>query len=226
MENIKTIKKYDLFKGFEENEISALLRCFNVKILTFKEKKPIVNAGEKILNLYLVLSGRARDTWYDQDGNINTYVDYKAGDFIGLEYAASNTKTHTSSIIALEETIVIALDSFRFLNPCQNYCPRHAKIINKAYAILAKQNQTLMNRIKELSMGSTKKKVLCYLNNIKNATKTSEFDIPYNREELANYLGVERSALSKELSDLQKQGFITYHKNHFTLLKTKKIGQK
>jgi Mn-dependent DtxR family transcriptional regulator len=52
---------------------------------------------------------------------------------------------------------------------------------------------------------------------MKQIHKSSEFDIPYNREELANYLGVERSALSKELSDLQKQGFITYHKSHFKL---------
>ena len=75
------------------------------------------------------------------------------------------------------------------------------------------------------SMGSTKKKVLCYLNNVKTTVKSSEFNIPYNREELANYLGVERSALSKELSDLQKQGLITYHKNYFKILKTKKDGQ-
>ena len=225
MENVKTIKKYELFKGFEENEITALLRCLNVKILTFKEKKAIVRSGEKISNLYLILTGRARDTWYDLDGNINTYVDYKSGDIIGLEHISSSSKTYNSTIIATEETTILALDGFRFLNPCQNYCPRHTKIINKAYALLTKQNQTLLNRIKELSMGSTKKKVLCYLNNVKTTVKSSEFNIPYNREELANYLGVERSALSKELSDLQKQGLITYHKNYFKILKTKKDGQ-
>ena len=225
MENIKTIKKYDLFKGFEEKEIMALLRCFNVKIINFKEKKTIITAGEKISNLYLILSGYARDTWYDFDGNINTYVDYKPGEIIGLEYAANNSKTYSSTITAIEDTTILALDSFRFLNPCQNFCPRHTKIINKAYALLSKQNQTLLSRIKELSMGSTKKKVLCYLNNVKSQTKSSEFNIPYNREELANYLGVERSALSKELSDLQKQGFITYQKSHFKILKIKNDGQ-
>ena len=222
MENIKTIKKYNLFKGFEENEIIALLRCFNARIIIFKERKPIISLGEKLQNLYLVLSGHARDTWYDEEGNINTYVDYKAGDIIGLEYASSTSKTAQSTIIALEDTTIIALDNYRFLNPCQNYCPRHAKILNKAYVLLSKQNQSLLNRIKELSMGSTKKKVMCYLNNERKVHRSYEFDIPYNREELANYLGVERSALSKELSDLQKQGFITYHKNHFSITKPKK----
>ena len=224
MENIKTIKKYNLFKGLEENEISALLRCFNARVIVFKERKNIISHGEKLQNLFLVLNGHARDTWLDMDGNVNTYVDYKPGDIIGLEYASNLSKTASSTIVALTETTILALDNFRFLNPCQNFCPRHAKILNKAYTLLSKQNQTLLNRIKELSMGSTKKKVMCYLNNVKQSVKSNEFDIPYNREELANYLGVERSALSKELSDLQKQGFITYHKNHFTISKEKKEG--
>jgi CRP-like cAMP-binding protein len=219
MENIKTIKKYNLFKGFEENEIIALLRCFNAKVINFKERKPIISQGEKLQYLYLILSGRARDTWYDSEGNVNTYVDYKPGDIIGLEYCAGTYKMSPSTIIATEETTILALDNYRFLNPCQNYCPRHARILNKAYVLLSRQNQALLNRIKELSMSSTKKKVMCYLNNIRQATRTSEFNIPYNREELANYLGVERSALSKELSNLQKQGYITFHKNHFTILK-------
>lgn len=217
MENLKTIKKYDLFKNFEENEISALLRCFNARIVVFKNKKAIVEAGQKINYVYMVLSGKARDTWYDQDGNVNTYVDYGANDIIGLEHIANNNKTFSSTILAIEETTILMIDSFRFINPCQNNCPRHSKMLNRAYTLLSKQNQKLLNRIKELSMPSTKKKVMCYLNNMKQLHKSNEFDIPYNREELANYLGVERSALSKELSDLQKQGLITYHKSHFKI---------
>ena len=219
MENLKTIKKYHIFKNLEENEILALLRCFNAKIITYKTKKPIVEVGEKINNLYMILSGKGRDTVYDNDGNVITYFDYNAGDIIGLEHIASNNKTFTSTIIATVETTVLLLDSYRFINPCQNYCPRHTKIINRAYTLLSKQNIFLINRVKELSMPSTKKKVMCYLNNVKHTKKNNEFDIPYNREELAKYLGVERTALSKELSDLQKQELISFHKNHFIIHK-------
>ena len=66
-------------------------------------------------------------------------------------------------------------------------------------------------------MPTTKKKVMAYLSNIRSLVKSNSFDIPYNRQELANYLGVERSALSKELSDLQKEGYIKFHKNHFEI---------
>ena len=77
----------------------------------------------------------------------------------------------------------------------------------------------LANRVKELTKSSTKDKVLCYLNNIKSTIKKDEFNIPFDRQELANYLGVERSALSKELSTLQKEGKIEFHKNHFKIIK-------
>lgn len=219
MENLKTIKKLLIFKNLEDNEIMALLRCFNLKFITFKERKVILRRLDKIENLYIVISGRARESWYNEDGDLLTSNDYTENDIIGLEYISGMRKTSSGEIVALEETIVISVDSFRFLNPCNNFCPRHTKVINNAFSYLAKQNMKLLNRIKELTMPTTKEKVMCYLMNIRSTLKTNSFTIPYNRQELADYLGVERSALSKELSDLQKGGYIEYHKNKFQLKK-------
>lgn len=219
MEKLKTIKKINLFKNLEEKEITALLRCFSVKFIEFRERKKIANRLDKIETLYIVLSGTARETWYNEDGDIITYIDYREGDIIGLEYVSGIRKTFSGEIISIEDTFVMALDSFRFLNPCNNFCPRHTKVINNAFSYLAKQNVKLLNRIRELTMPTTKEKVMCYLMNIRANVKSNSFNIPYNRQEMANYLGVERSALSKELSNLQKEGYITYHKNHFEIKK-------
>lgn len=220
MENLKAIKKIYLFKNLEDNEITALLRCFSVRIVDFRQRKKIASRLDKINNLYIILSGAAREMWFNDEGEITTYIDYHEGDIIGLEYVSVGRKTFSSEIVAISDLQVVALDSFRFINPCNNFCPRHTKVINNAFSYLAKQNMKLQNRIKELSMPTTKKKVMCYLQNIRSSLKTNVFDIPYNRQELADYLGVERSALSKELSDLQKEGFIKYHKNHFEIKKT------
>lgn len=220
MEKLKTIKKLNLFRNLEENEITALLRCFSLKFIEFRARKKIASRLDKIENLYIVLSGAAREAWYNDDGDIITYIDYREGDIIGLEYVSGTRKTFSGEIIAIEDTFVMALDSFRFLNPCNNFCPRHTKVINNAFSYLAKQNVKLLNRIRELTMPTTKEKVMCYLMNIRSSVKSNSFNIPYNRQEMADYLGVERSALSKELSDLQKEGYITYHKNHFEIKKT------
>ena len=223
MENIKTIKKIYLFKNLEDNEIVALLRCFNVKFINFKPRKRLVGRLDKIDDLYIVLTGSVRESWYNEDGELTTYIDYREGDIIGLEYVSGIRKTFSGEIVALEETTVMTINSFRFLNPCNNFCPRHTKVINNAFSYLAKQNIKLINRVKELTMPTTKEKVMCYLNNVRSTVKSTLFNIPYNRQELADYLGVERSALSKELSDLQKEGYITFHKNHFELQKDMKF---
>ena len=220
MEKLKTIKKINLFKNLEENEITALLRCFSVKFIEFRERKKIASRLDKIENLYIVLSGSAREAWYSDEGDIITYIDYREGDIIGLEYVSGVRKTFSGEIVATQDTMVMSLDSFRFLNPCNNFCPRHTKVINNAFSYLAKQNVKLLNRIRELTMPTTKQKVMCYLLNVRSSVKSNSFNIPYNRQEMADYLGVERSALSKELSDLQKDGYITYHKNHFEIKKT------
>lgn len=223
MENLKSIKKIYLFKNLEENEIVALLRCFNLKILNFSAKKKISGRFDKIENLYIILSGSARESWYNEEGDLLTSIDYREGDIIGIEYISGNRKTFSGEIIALEDTQIMSVDSFRFINPCNNFCPRHTKVINNAFSYLAKQNIRLLNRIKELTMPTTKQKVMCYLSNVRANVKSTSFNIPYNRQELADYLGVERSALSKELSDLQKEGYITFHKNHFELKKDMKF---
>ena len=148
MENVKSIKKIYLFKNLEENEIVALLRCFSVKFLNFKARKRLAGRLDKIDDLYIVLSGSARETWYNEDGELTTYIDYREGDIIGLEYVSGARKTFSGEIVALEETTVMAINSFRFLNPCNNFCPRHTKVINNAFSYLAKQNIKLLNRIK------------------------------------------------------------------------------
>ena len=220
MENLKSIKKLYLFKNLEDNEIMALLRCFNVKILNFKERKKIATRLDKIESLYILLSGRVRESWYNNEGELITSIDYTEGDIIGLEYVSGQRKTFTGEIVALEDTQVMSVDSFRFINPCNNFCPRHTRVINNCFSLLAKQNIKLLNRIKEISMPTTKEKVMTYLYNVRATVKSNTFNIPYNRQELADYLGVERSALSKELSDLQKEGYIVFQKNHFELKKT------
>lgn len=217
MENLKTIKKYHIFKNIEEKNISPLLRCLNAKVIRVKKDVTFVKQQEKIHSIYIIINGIARNTVIDIDGNINTQIDFTEGDIIGLEYFYANRRTFIGEITAVTDITLLLLDSFRFMNPCQNYCPRHALLMQNAFIQLARQNHKTTNRILELTKPTTKEKVLTYLNNVKTSKKSNEFDIPYNRQELANHLGVERTALSKELSDLQKSGIIEYHLNHFKL---------
>lgn len=217
MENLKTIKKYHIFKNIEEKNISSLLRCLNAKVVRVNKDVTFIKHQDKIHSLYIVINGIARNTVIDIDGNIITQIDYTEGDIIGLEYFYANRRTFLNDISAATDMTLLLVDSFRFVNPCQNFCPRHAALMQNAFTQLAKQSSKNTNRILELTQPTTKEKVLTYLNNVKQTKKSNEFDIPYNRQELADYLGVERTALSKELSDLKKIGKIDFHLNHFLI---------
>ena len=217
MENLKTIKKYHIFKNIEEKNIVPLLRCLNAKVVRVNKDVTFIKHQDKIHSLYIVISGIARNTVIDIDGNIITQIDYTEGDIIGLEYFYANRRTFLNDISAATDMTLLLVDSFRFVNPCQNFCPRHATLMQNAFTLLAKQASKNTNRILELTQSTTKEKVLTYLNNIKQTKKSNEFDIQYNRQELADYLGVERTALSKELSELKKIGKIDYHLNHFII---------
>ena len=215
MKEIKQWKKYPIFRGIDENDILALNRCFSARIIRPEKNSKIISQGEKIEFIYILIDGRAKEYVTDSQGNISTHIEYEEGSIIGLDYYISNRKTFKQDIIVTEDSVLFLLDAFRVLNPCDNFCPRHTKAIQNLFFALAKQNESNVKRIKQLSLGKTKQKIVSFLNDYKNEKKSNSFDIPYNRQELAQHLGVERTALSKELSDLQKEGKIEFFKNHF-----------
>jgi len=218
MENIKSIKKYAIFKNLDENEVQAMLRCFNAHITTYQKGITFIHKGDKINFFYVVNEGIARTHITDLNGNINTILDYQDSDIIGLSTFLSGKKTYQEDFTAETDIQVILVDSFRFVNPCQNFCPRHSKVLINISNILAKKNESLTDRVLELTKHTTKEKIMSFLENFSEYKGKKEFDIPYTHQELASRLGLERSALSKELSNLQKENAIQYKGKHFKLL--------
>ena len=149
MENLKTIKKYHIFKNIEEKNISSLLRCLNAKVVRVNKDVTFIKHQDKIHSLYIVISGIARNTVIDIDGNFITQIDYTEGDIIGLEYFYANRRTFLNDISAATDMTLLLVDSFRFVNPCQNFCPRHAALMQNAFTQLAKQASKNTNRILE-----------------------------------------------------------------------------
>lgn len=217
MENIKSIKKYDIFSGLEESEISALLRCFSARSMTIPKNTIFIHRGEKISYFYIITQGIAKNNMFDENGNPSSTFEFKETDIIGLDIYKSGKKTFPFDVLAKTDMKILLVDAFRFINPCQNFCARHTKVLINAMGALSRQNASLLSRLTSISKTKTKDKILAYLNEQRINFKSNEFDIPYTHQELANFLGVERSALSKELSLLQKDGIITYHQKHYII---------
>lgn len=218
MNELELLKNSILFDDIEQMEFQALLRCLNIRIKSFKSGEIIEYEGNPAKHAYLILKGHARTIYFDENGNNIPGYEYLPNNIFGLEFTTRSNNSYTEEFVAVKDTTVAICNLFRLLNPCENKCLRHTKVLSKCLSEYARLLKTAKSRIYELLQTKTREKILIYLAH--NIPCDNEFHkIPYNRQELANYLGVERTALSAQLSALKKEGFIDYKKSDFMLKK-------
>ena len=219
MRNFKNLKKSKYFKELDDQNLLAFMRCVNVQIKDFYKDETIVSDGDSTELIYIIFSGKARSYTLDINGNRYINSDYGKDSIFGIDYQMARGKVYHEYLKALDDTTVIVCNAFRFLNPCQNRCKRHIDSLRCTIEELGKEIIDSKKRMNFMCKNKTREKVMSYLHTIKAQTKKEYFSIPHNRQELADYLGLERTALSAELSKMKKEGLIDFDKNYFKILK-------
>ena len=217
MEILKKMQKSKIFDNISENDIKALHFCFKTRVLKVKKGEILIDEGEPFESIVLVLDGHLRSELNDYYGNTSILADYRNGETIGVEEAFSGNNIAQYTLVAIEDSQVLTMNKYRVVTPCGNMCPRHTQLQNNLVKIISQKNIELMQKFNHITKSSTKDKVLSYLQYVSKQQNSKYFDIPFNRQELADYLSVDRSALSFELSKLKKQGVLDFTKNHFML---------
>lgn len=207
-----------LFKGVRPSDAEKFLRCFNYEILHFKKNEIIFNEGDFNTKIYILLSGVINLFRVDFWGNCNIVENIFSSQLFGVAFVCSKQKLSLSAI-ADKECFVLAFEGKNILKMCNKACHFHSVIISNLFEILSQKNILLNEKIQCLSERTTKEKIMKYLSFYAQKTGKQEFDIPFDRQQLANYLGVERSALSVEIGKLRKEKIVESYKNHFKLLK-------
>lgn len=215
MEILEKMKKSKIFENIEDSDIKALHFCFKTRVLEVEKGEILLNENSPFENIILVLDGHLRTTLIDYYGNNSIIADYYSGDAIGIEEAFSGLNTTKYNLIAVENSQVLTMNKLRVLYPCENMCQRHTRLQNNLVKIISQKNIELMEKFNHITKHSTKDKVLSYLQSVCKKYNSKYFDIPFNRQELADYLSVDRSALSFELSKMRKEGILDFNKNHF-----------
>ena len=118
---------------------------------------------------------------------------------------------------ANEDRVVLLLKAARIVTPCENACAFHSRLVRNIMRTLAVKTLELNRKIEILSHRSTQDRLMSYLRAVAQQKGTADFDVPFDRQQLADYLCVERSALSAEISRLSKLGLITSRKSHFAI---------
>lgn len=206
-----------LFKGSTPEEIGGMLNCLEACVKRFAAGDHVFRADDVIQKMGLMLEGLVRienvDTW----GNVSIITSYGPGELICETYAAIPNEPLMVNVVASEDSTIMFLSLKKVLTTCSNTCPNHSRTSTNIVSLIARRNLELSRRILHGAPRTIRGKVLAYLSYEAERAKSPEFTIPYDRKQLADYLGVDRSALSAELSRMQKAGLIETKRSHFTL---------
>lgn len=217
MDHVEFLAGTKLFEGSSPDEIKAMLECLDARERRFKEGARIHRMGDVIKTAGLVLEGCVRIENVDVWGNVNVLGTMEAGDLFGAAYAAVPDEPLMVDVVAAKDSRVLFVKLSKVLTTCPRACPHHARVSANMTAIIARRNIALSRRILHVAPKTIRGKVLAYLSDEAERAGSREFDIPFNRQRLADYLGVDRSALSAELSRMQNAGLIETHRSHFVL---------
>ena len=213
-----SLRACPLFNGVSDPDIERMLGCFGAKAVEFDKKYTIFAEGSPAKKIGILLSGKAQTVQVDYYGNRSILGEIVPGEMFGEAFACAETPALPVSVIADEPCAVMLIDSDHLLHTCKNACGFHQQIIYNLMKDLATKNIAFHKRMEITSKRSTREKLLAYLAMQAKKADNNTFDIPFDRQELADYLEVDRSGLSSEISKLKNEGIIENYKSSFKLL--------
>lgn len=217
---LATLTGCRLFSGMSEDEILKLLGCMKAAPTHFKQSAPVLRKGDILSSAAIVLDGSvtlSRPTISDREEFQRAFP----GDIIGLTNAFLPDKLDFTAL-ADTDVDMLFLSLKHLLEPCPNTCGCHLRMIRNLTFRLAGDAKCSSEREQHLCRRSTRDKLLSYLISESSKAESDSFDVPLDRKELAEYLAVDRCAMSSELSKMRAAGLIDFTKNHFIILKENK----
>jgi len=210
--------KCPLFDGISEENLYTMLGCLGARVISFDKKYTIFAEGSRATHIGILLSGEAQVMLVDYYGNRSIVGNVTEGDIFAEAFACAELDTLPVTVIASEPSEVMLIDCSHIMHTCNNNCGFHQQLIFNLMKDIARKNIALYKKNEITAKRTTRDKLISYLSLEAKRSKSSSFDIPYDRQELADYLGVDRSGLSTEIGKLRDEGIIDTHRSRFTIL--------
>lgn len=207
-----------LFDGVAPEDLSAMLSCLGARTLSASRGQVILPEGAPARDVGVLLSGRAQIIRTDFFGNRTIILSIAPGDLFAESFACARAENMPVSVIAAENCEFMLIDCRRIMTACTHACAFHSRIIHNLLQTVAEKNLAMHRRAMITSCRTTREKLMTYLLMQAKEANRADFSIPFDRQGLADYLEVDRSGLSAELSKLKKEGVLDYYKSDFRLL--------
>lgn len=215
---IPILKRAQLFAGVDEREIASMLGCLQARALTFDKGSFVFRQGECLNDAMLLLEGKIHIQKDDYWGSRSILSVIEAGEMFGEVYVSPNSGALLNDVVAVEDSAVLFLDIRRALTACPSACRFHSRVIQNLFFAISDKNRKLVQKLEHMSRRSTREKLISYLSEEARRQNSGAFTIPFNRQQLADFLCVDRSAMSNELCKMRDDGLLAFEKNRFTLL--------
>ncbi|MDL2275701.1 Crp/Fnr family transcriptional regulator [Desulfosarcina sp. OttesenSCG-928-G10] len=213
------IKCSSLFGGIDELQLDSLLTCLRAVKRQYHKDEFVFVVGRKATSVGIVLSGGVRILQEDFWGRRAILAQLEPGELFGEAFSCVEKDALPISVIASEPCEILLIDYRKIVTTCSSVCDFHTRLIMNMMRILAEKNILLIRKIEHLSKRTTREKLLSFLSARAVSAGTTTVEIPFNRQELADYLCVERSAMSRELGLMQTEGLLRYDRNRFELIR-------
>ena len=213
------LEQCPLFDGISMEELVLLMGCLGARKMEVSKGQSVFREGDAATNLGIVLRGAVQMVREDYYGNRSIVAHIGPGELFGESYACAGIAAFPISVVADENSEVMLIDCKRITVSCCNACTFHNRIIFNMLRLVAGKNLVFDQKIQVTSKRTTREKLMTYLLNQAKLLNSNSFTIPYDRQELADYLEVDRSGLSAEISKLRREGILESERNKFTILK-------
>ncbi len=207
----------ELFSGMDSDSISSFLECMGAIVRKYSKDEIIFHMGDYTKQIAIILVGSVLTVKEDIWGRRHILAIIKSGETLAESFAAAKESILTVNAIANSDCELLFLNIDKMLSVCASACDAHNRVIRNLISVLAEKNLMFNEKITHMSRRTTREKLLSYLSSEARIQKSLSFDIPFDRQQLADYLSVERAAMSVELSKLQKDGLLKTKNKHFEL---------
>lgn len=212
------LEKCPLFEGIQMEDLSAMMGCIGGYTIQVAKGQHIFREGDPATQVGIVLTGAVRLVREDYYGNRSIVAHIGPGQLFGETYACARLTAMPVSVVADEDSRILLMDCRRITVSCSSACAHHNRIILNMLRLVADKNLMFDQKIQVTSKRTTREKLMTYLLNQAKLQNSNSFTIPYDRQELADYLEVDRSGMSAEISKLRREGVLESEKNFFRLL--------
>ena len=214
---LQLLKHSKLFQGISETEIETMLSCLSAVTCSYEKGEFVFRQGEQITGIAVLLSGCVHIQKEDYWGNLSILNEITEGEVFGEVYACLGNEELLNHAVAVKSSVVLFMDVNRVLTVCPSACRFHGLLIRNLLNVMASKNKMLTQKLQHMSQRTTREKLLSYLSEQSLKAGSPSFTIPFNRQQLADFLAVDRSAMSNELGKMRDEGLLQFDRSHFVL---------